>query len=90
MDTSQRTIGANQPVASGSSADLERLDIEAHADIERQWQPRAVFVHASAGHGADDRGLDAVFPAAMSTRRIPARSIFRQMMDSFFGNEGRH
>lgn len=90
MGTSERSIGANPPVASGSSADLERLDSEAHADTERQWRPRGVFVHASAGHAADGGGREAALAAGKAMRRVPVRSIFRQMMDSFFGNEGRH
>jgi hypothetical protein len=78
--------GSSNPVA---GVDLRKLDAEANADAERQWRPKAVFVSA-ASHPAPDPHRDAAFAGSKAARKIPARSMFRQMMDSFFGVDHRH
>lgn len=90
-----RTHTRNDPsIDTGSSnpaagVDLRKLDAEANADVERQWRPKVFFVRA-APHPAPGPHRDAAFAGSKAAPEVPTRSMFRQMMDSFFGVDQRH
>lgn len=64
------------------ATDLEILDAEARSDIDRRPHPRAIFI--GVGPSAPMRGRR-TRTAAANTLPAAEKSVFRRMMDSFFG-----
>lgn len=77
------SIDANSPDVVGSALDLEKLDAEASADADR-WSRPAVRIVGPMPAASGGIRLRA------ATRAVPERSMFRQMIDSFFGVTSRH
>lgn len=64
--------------AAAEATDLEKLDAEARADIDRRPGPRAIFIGVGPNAPTGDRRSRATTTGAM-----PAKSAFRRMIDAF-------
>ncbi|MDC8014400.1 hypothetical protein [Tahibacter soli] len=65
---------------SPSKQDLDTLDAAARAHVEPWTRPRAIFIGVGQGAPAAPR-----YPGLVGTSINAIRSLFRRVMESFFG-----